>query len=222
MERGLVAKGKIVVMLGAPGAGKGTQARMLQERYTWPQISTGDILRTMAKSDTALGQQIRDIQADGKLVSDEILADVVRMRTSENDCANGYILDGYPRTLVQANQLELLADEQQHTIIVINVSVDDEILMKRLTGRRTCIGCGEIYNIYFKPPKRKDFCDLCGKDLMQRADDQPEPIGRRLQVYHQLTSPLIYYYQQSERLFSIDGSQDLDTVFSQLCHIIAV
>ena len=152
---------KIVVLLGAPGAGKGTQARMLQEKFGWPQISTGDILRAMAKSDTALGQQIRDTQAAGKLVSDEILSDVVRVRTSEKDCDHGYILDGYPRTLNQASQLEALAAEQNRSVVVVNVDVDHDVLMKRLTGRRTCSGCGEIYNVYFKPPKQDGICDIC-------------------------------------------------------------
>jgi adenylate kinase len=212
-----VAEGKIVVLLGAPGAGKGTQARMLQEKFAWPQISTGDILRAMAKSDTPLGRQIRETQAAGKLVSDEILADVVRARTAEKDCAGGYILDGYPRTERQAKQLEELALQQKREIIVVSVDVDHDELMKRLTGRRTCSVCGEIYNIYFKAPKVQDECDLDGSQLTHRADDNPESIQKRLDEYRQKTAPLIDYYTRNGKLISLDGAKDPDKVFDELC-----
>ncbi|MEW6731582.1 MAG: adenylate kinase [Acidobacteriota bacterium] len=215
-----MAEGKIIVMLGAPGAGKGTQARMLMDKFGWPQISTGDILRSMAKRDNPLGQQIREVQAAGKLVSDEILADVVRTRTAEADCKQGYILDGYPRTLAQAEQLEKLAKEQARNIVVINVDVDHEILMQRLTGRRTCSGCGEIYNVYLKPTKQVDICDVCGKPLTQRADDQPEAIRKRLDEYHQKTAPLIDYYEKSKRLISVNGAQEPEQVFREICRIV--
>lgn len=211
-------EGKIIVMLGAPGAGKGTQARQLQDKYSLPQISTGDILRAMAKSENDLGRQIRETQAAGKLVSDDILAEVVSARTNEADCSHGYILDGYPRTLNQAAQLEELAKKQERHILVINVEVEHDLLMKRLTGRRTCSGqgCGEIYNIYFKAPKSEGVCDLCGSALGHRSDDQPEAIKKRLDEYHKNTSPLIDHYKNSHCLVSVDGTKDPDEVFAEL------
>ncbi|KAF0190292.1 MAG: adenylate kinase [bacterium] len=150
---------KIIVMLGPPGSGKGTQAKQLQEKFSIPQISTGDILRSIAKETTLLAQQIRETQASGKLVSDEILIQLVTERTEKEDCKNGFILDGYPRTLGQANQLEELAASQKREIKVINVDILDDLLLKRLTGRRSCPSCGEIYNIYFKPPSFDNLCD---------------------------------------------------------------
>lgn len=205
-------------MLGAPGAGKGTQARQLQDKYHLPQISTGDILRAMAKSENDLGRQIRETQSAGKLVSDDILAEVVSARTNENDCANGYILDGYPRTLNQAAQLENLAKNQHRNILVINVEVEHDLLMQRLTGRRTCSNknCGEIYNIYFKAPKSEGVCDLCTSALGHRSDDKPEAIEKRLDEYHKNTSPLIDHYKNSNCLVSVDGTKDPDEVFAEL------
>jgi adenylate kinase len=213
---------KIVVLLGSPGAGKGTQARKLHEKFNWPQISTGDILRSMAKSDTPLGRQIRETQAAGKLVSDEILADVVRTRTAESDCRGGYILDGYPRTLKQTAQLDDLAREQNRDVIVVNVDLDHDILLKRLTGRSTCSNCGEIYNIFFKAPKQEGVCDICKGHLTQRADDQPAAIEKRLEEYHRNTAPLIDHYIESKQLITVDGAKDPEKVFEELCRILEV
>ncbi len=206
-------------MLGPPGSGKGTQAKQLQEKFSIPQISTGDILRSIAKETTLLAQQIRETQASGKLVSDEILIQLVTERTEKEDCKNGFILDGYPRTLGQANQLEELAASQKREIKVINVDILDDLLLKRLTGRRSCPSCGEIYNIYFKPPSFDNLCDHCSECLVHRSDDNLGSINKRLQEYHKNTAPLIDYYKKRQRLSGIDGTQSSDKVFELLCQI---
>lgn len=210
---------KIIVMLGAPGAGKGTQARQLEEKFHIPQISTGDILRGIAKENTELGEKVREIQASGKLVSDEILMEIVTERTNREDCKTGFILDGYPRTLKQAEQLEIIAKAQSKEVIVISVNVLDEMLLKRLTGRRSCSGCGEIYNVYYKPPKQDNLCDLCNKPLIHRSDDKLEAIEKRLQEYHKNTAPLISYYKEKSCLISVDGTQPPEQVFEALCKV---
>lgn len=211
---------KIIVMLGAPGSGKGTQAKQLESKFSIPQISTGDILRTMSKEESSLGLEIRQTQAAGKLVSDNILINVVKERTAKQDCQKGFILDGYPRTLVQAEQLEKLAAQEKKEVIVINIDVLDELLLKRLTGRRNCSSCGDIYNIYFKPPKINGICDNCNQTLIHRSDDNVSSIEKRLQEYHKNTSPLINYYQALNLLSTIDGSQSAEGVFNQLCTIL--
>jgi adenylate kinase len=207
---------KIIVIIGAPGAGKGTQSRLLSEKYGYPQISTGDILREMARADTPTGRKIKETMAAGRLVSDEILAEVIRARTSQPDCDNGYILDGYPRTLDQARLLEELASKQGKQIRLARIVVSKDVLFKRLTGRRACPNCGEIYNIHFRPPKADEVCDLDGATLVQRADDQPEPVSRRFEEYNRSTAPLIDYYRQSGRLIEIDGEMPVNEVFDQL------
>ncbi len=212
--------GKIIVILGAPGSGKGTQAKRLQEKFSVPQISTGDILRAIAKEGfSLLAEQIRETQAAGKLVSDEILIQVVSERTQKEDCKKGFILDGYPRTLGQAQQLEGLALSQEREIKVVNVDILDSLLLKRLTGRRSCPSCGEIYNIYFKPPKSNNICDHCSEFLIHRSDDNLESINKRLQEYRKNTEPLIDYYKKHQCLSSIDGTQSPDEVFELLCQI---
>ena len=207
---------KIIVIIGAPGAGKGTQARLLSEKYGYPQISTGDILREMARADTPLGRKIKETMAAGRLVGDEILAEVIRTRTSQPDCNDGYILDGYPRTLDQARLLEELASKQGKQIRFARIVVSEEVLSKRLTGRRQCPNCGEIYNIYFRPPKVDCVCDLDGAPLTQRSDDHPEAVGRRLEEYKRSTAPLIDYYRQSGRLIEINGELPVNEVFEKL------
>jgi len=204
------------VIIGAPGAGKGTQSRLLSEKYGYPQISTGDILREMARADTPLGRKIRETMAAGRLVGDEILAEVIRTRTSQPDCNDGYILDGYPRTLDQARLLEELASKQGKQIRFARIVVSEEVLSKRLTGRRQCPNCGEIYNIYFRPPKVDCVCDLDGAPLTQRSDDHPEAVGRRLEEYKRSTAPLIDYYSQSGRLIEINGELPVNEVFEKL------
>ncbi|MEZ5426498.1 MAG: adenylate kinase [Pyrinomonadaceae bacterium] len=206
---------KIIVLIGAPGAGKGTQARLLQERKGIPQISTGDMFREMKNSDTPLAREVQEIMADGKLVSDELTFQIVRERTARENGA--YILDGYPRTAVQAAQLEELAEEQGRTIHAIEVDVPREELLKRLTGRRSCPVCGEIYNIYSKPPKRDNVCDLHPEaQLNHRADDNEGSVKTRLSTYEENTKPLIDYYENSGRLEKIRGEGDLEEIYGEL------
>lgn len=211
---------KIIVMIGAPGAGKGTQSRLLSEKYGYPQISTGDILREMARANTPLGRKIKETMASGQLVSDDILAEVILARTSQPDCENGYILDGYPRTLNQARLLEELAQKQRKQVYLARVIVSEEVLFKRLTGRRTCAKCGEIYNIYLRPPKVEGVCDLDGAPLTQRSDDNPESVRRRFEEYRHSTAPLVDYYRQSGRLIEVDGELPVKEVFEKLDAVI--
>ena len=208
---------KIIVLIGAPGAGKGTQARLLQERRGIPQISTGDMFREMKTLDTPLAREVQEIMASGKLISDDITYKIVQDRTSRDDCKDGYILDGYPRTAVQAEQLEALAAEQTKVIQAIEVDVPREELMRRLTGRRSCPVCGEIYNVFSKPPEVDGRCDLHPEtELIHRADDNEESVSTRLETYDELTKPLIEYYENSGRLTKVDGTGDVEDIFSQL------
>lgn len=212
---------KIIVLIGAPGAGKGTQARLLQERRGIPQISTGDMFREMKTLDTPLAREVQSIMASGKLISDDVTYKIVEDRTSRDDCKNGYILDGYPRTAVQAAQLEDLAKEQGFEIQAIEVDVPREELMRRLTGRRSCSVCGEIYNIYSKPPKNDNVCDFHpDTQLTHRADDNEESVSTRLSTYDEQTRPLIEYYRSSGRLAKIDGTGDLETIYSALDELV--
>lgn len=212
---------KIIVLIGAPGAGKGTQARLLQERRGIPQISTGDMFREMKTLDTPLAKEVQEIMASGKLISDDITFKIVQERTSRSDCANGYILDGYPRTAVQAEQLENLAAEQTKVIQAIEVDVPREELMRRLTGRRSCPVCGEIYNVYSKPPKVEGRCDLHpDAELVHRADDNEESVSTRLATYDEQTKPLIEYFEKSGRLRKVDGMGELDEIYAALDKLI--
>lgn len=213
--------GKILVIIGAPGAGKGTQARLLEERRGIPQISTGDMFREMKNADTPLAREVQEIMASGKLINDELTYKIVKERTSREDCSNDYILDGYPRTSVQAEQLEELADEQGKTIhaILVNVPLDD--LEKRMTGRRSCPVCGEIYNIYFKSPKVDGFCDEHpGTQLIHRSDDNEEKVKVRLATYEEQTKPLLEYYEKSGRLQTIDGTGEPEEIYKALVKLI--
>ena len=212
---------KIIVLIGAPGAGKGTQARLLQERRGIPQISTGDMFREMKTLDTPLAREVQEIMAAGKLISDEVTYKIVRERTSRDDCRNGYILDGYPRTAVQAEQLEDLAAEQTKVIQAIEVDVPRDELMRRLTGRRTCPVCGEIYNIYSKPPQVEGRCDLHpDAQLVHRADDNEESVSTRLETYDELTKPLLDYYQKTGRLHKVDGRGEVEQIYAELDKLI--
>jgi adenylate kinase len=212
---------KIIVLIGAPGAGKGTQARLLQERRNIPQISTGDIFREMKKADTPLAREVQEIMASGKLISDELTYQIVKDRTSREDCAGTYILDGYPRTAVQAAQLEDLAAEQGKTIQAIEVDVERGELMKRLTGRRSCPVCGEIYNVYSKPPKVAGVCDYHPEaTLTHRADDNEESVSTRLATYDELTKPLLDYYENSGRLEKVSGEGSLEEIYRKIDDLI--
>lgn len=212
---------KIIVLIGAPGAGKGTQARLLQENRGIPQISTGDIFREMKNADTPLANEIREILASGKLVSDELTFQVVKERTGREDCKGTYILDGFPRTILQAELLEMLAREQGKNIQTILVDIPLDHLEKRMTGRRSCPVCGEIYNIYFKPPKFDNVCDFHPEaGLTHRADDTEEKVKVRLATYDEQTKPLLDYYEKSGRLQKVDGSQTVKEIYSELDKLI--
>ncbi len=207
--------------MGAPGAGKGTQARLLQDRLHLPQISTGDIFRAQANEKTALAEEVRNVQAAGKLISDELVIKVVRERTARDDCRNGYILDGFPRTTVQAEMLEGLALDQGHQIVAIVVDVPFELLEKRTTGRRICPVCGEIYNVYFRPPAVDNVCDHhSDAKLVQRPDDTSEKIRVRLETYEQQTKPLLDYYEKAGRLHRVDGTRDKETIYQDIEKIV--
>ena len=207
---------EIIVLMGPQGAGKGTQARLLTERFNLPIIATGDILREMALSDSPLGLQIRSVQAAGQLVSDDILAEVVKTRAACSDCAAGCILDGFPRTLPQARLLESIAAEVEHKIIVISIDLPRELLLKRLTGRQTCSACGSIYNVHFKPSKKEGLCDLDDQPLFTRSDDNEESIAKRLALYDEKTRPLLDYYGESGRLREVDGDGTPEEVFNRV------
>lgn len=212
---------KIIVPMGAPGAGKGTQARLVQERLGLPQISTGDMFRAMKEARTPLAEEVRAILASGRLVPDEITARVVEERTGREDARGGYVLDGYPRNLAQAETLENLARAQGHEIVPILVDVPLDILEKRMTGRRNCPVCGEIYNVYFKPPRVEGFCDLHpDARLNRRADDNEETIRTRLETYERETQPLIDYYEQSGRLRRVDGTRDPEAIYADVAKIV--
>lgn len=208
---------KIIVLIGAPGAGKGTQARLLEERRGIPQISTGDMFREMKTLETPLAREVQEIMASGRLISDELTYKIVRERTSKPDTTGTYVLDGYPRTAVQAEQLEDLAKEQGKEILAIEVDVDRDELLKRLTGRRSCPVCGEIYNVYSKPPKTVGRCDdHPDAELIHRTDDSEEKVAVRLETYDELTKPLLEYYSSSGRLRKVDGTGQIEDIYREI------
>ena len=212
---------KIIVLMGAPGAGKGTQARLLQERLHLPQISTGDIFRALKHAETPLALEVRDIMDRGQLVSDELTIQVVKDRTAQDDCRNGYILDGFPRTPAQAQSLEKLAVEQGNDIVPVLIDVPLELLEKRMTGRRNCPVCNEIYNIYFKPPRNDNVCDLHPEaQLVLRADDNVETVRTRLATYEEQTRPLVEYYQAAGLLHSVDGTREPEAIYDDIVRVL--
>ena len=212
---------KIIVLIGAPGAGKGTQARLLQERKGILQISTGDIFREMKTLDTPLAREVQAIMASGKLIDDALTYRIVKERTAKADIKGSYVLDGYPRTAVQAEQLEELAAEQGRKIRAIEIDVPREELLKRLTGRRSCSLCGEIYNIYSKPPKNEGVCDKHPEvPLSHRADDSEEKVLVRLDTYDELTAPLLGYYERTDRLKKVDGTGNIEDIYGALNDLI--
>jgi adenylate kinase len=212
---------KIVVIMGAPGAGKGTQARLLQERLGLPQISTGDMFRAMKQAQTPLAEEVRAIMSAGTLVPDDVTIRVVEERTARDDSRDGYILDGFPRTPAQAEMLERLAAEQGHRIVAVLVDVPFDILEKRVTGRRTCPVCGEIYNAHFKPPASDETCDLHpDARLERRADDNAETIKARLATYERNTQPLVEYYEESGRLRRADGTREPESIYKDIERIV--
>jgi len=212
---------KIIVLMGAPGAGKGTQARLLQERLHLPQISTGDIFRALRHADTPLAQEVRDIMTRGQLVPDELTTQLVKERTARDDCKNGYILDGFPRTPAQAQSLEKLAAEQGNDIVAVLIDVPLELLERRTTGRRNCPVCNEIYNIYYKPPLNDNVCDLHPEaQLIQRADDNPETVRARLATYAEQTRPLVEYYRAAGLLHTVDGTREPEAIYQDIVRVL--
>ncbi len=210
-----------IILLGAPGSGKGTQAKKLVEKYHVPQISTGDLLRAAVAAGTPLGRQAKSIMEAGQLVSDDIVLGMIKERLAEDDARAGFILDGFPRTLVQAQALDQLLDELGWPLDgAILIDVDYEKIVRRITGRRTCRDCGQVYNIYTSPPRVDGVCDKCGGPLQQRADDTEETVRKRLQVYDQQTAPLIDYYRQQGKLHRVQGDGDIDEIFTALCALI--
>jgi adenylate kinase len=208
---------KIIVLMGAPGAGKGTQARLLQQRLGLPQISTGDMFRALGETKTPLAEEVRAIQQAGKLIPDELVIRVVEDRTAKDDCLRGYILDGFPRTAAQAKMLEDLAARQLKKLSAILIDVPLELLEKRMTGRRSCPICGEIYNLYFRPPKVDNKCDRHPEaELIQRADDRQEKVRVRLETYERETAPLLDYYQHTGRLHRVDGLRSPEEIYSDI------
>ena len=208
-------------MLGAPGAGKGTQAKMIADKYSIPHISTGDIFRANIKNGTELGMEAKKYMDEGKLVPDELTVRILLDRVAQDDCKNGYVLDGFPRTIPQAqvldSELTKLGDKIDYAI---NVDVPDENIVNRMSGRRACVTCGATYHIVHIPPKKPGICDKCGSELILRDDDAPETVLKRLGVYHEQTQPLIDFYENKKVLKTVDGTVDSADVFKQITDIL--
>ena len=208
-------------MLGAPGAGKGTQAKMIAEKFGIPHISTGDIFRANIKNQTELGKKAKAYLDEGTLVPDELTCDLVVDRIAKEDCAKGYILDGFPRTIPQAEALtKALAKDGGAIDYAIDVDVPDSDIVRRLSGRRVCLKCGATYHTSFNPPREEGICDSCGEALVHRDDDKPETIQKRLDVYHSQTQPLIEYYHEAGCMYKVDGTRSLEDVFASICAIL--
>ena len=211
-----------LVLLGAPGAGKGTQAKKLIEKYKIPQISTGDILRKAVADGTPLGKEAKVIMDKGELVPDKIVLGLVEERVKQADCKNGFILDGFPRNTAQAEALDKLLNNMGMPLdSALSVDVPKDDLMKRLTGRRTCKSCQQMYNVYYSPPKKDAVCDKCGGELFQRGDDKEETIKKRLDVYDAQTAPLMDYYKKKGIVKSVMGVGSIDEIFNKVCTLLA-
>lgn len=210
-----------IIMLGAPGAGKGTQAKMIADKYNVPHISTGDIFRANIKNGTELGLEAKKYMDQGMLVPDELTVKILLDRVSQADCGNGYVLDGFPRTIPQAEVLEnALKEINDHIDYAIDVNVPDENIVRRMSGRRACLSCGATFHIVHVPPKEEGICDRCGKELILRDDDRPETVEKRLAVYHEQTQPLIDFYSVKGILRTVDGTVDMMDVFEEITKIL--
>ena len=208
-------------MIETRGGGKGTQAKKIAEKYSIPHISTGDIFRANIKNNTELGQKAKTYMDKGELVPDELVVDLIMDRFKEADCVNGYVLDGFPRTIPQAEALDkALAANNEAVDFAINVEVPDENIINRMSGRRACVGCGATYHIQFNAPKVEGVCDTCGEKLILRDDDKPETVKNRLSVYHEQTQPLIDYYSKKGVLAEVDGTQAMDDVFNAIVNVL--
>jgi len=206
-----------IILLGGPGAGKGTQAKLLKEHYNVPHISTGDILRANIKQNTELGIEAKNYIDQGLLVPDELVVHLIENRITEDDCKKGYILDGFPRTIPQAEALDKVLESINDQIdIVLNIEVSDDSIVKRMSGRRACLKCGATYHIDNNPPKVEGICDVCGTELVLRDDDKPETVANRLRVYHEETKPLIDYYTNKNMLVTIDGLRPIEVVTREI------
>jgi len=210
-----------IIMLGAPGAGKGTQAKMLAAKYGIPHISTGDIFRANISEGTELGKKAKEYMDKGALVPDELVVDLVIDRFAWEDAKNGYVLDGFPRTIPQAEALDNALQKNNDSVdFAINVDVPDENIVNRMGGRRACVGCGATYHIKYNAPKTEGICDVCGKELILRDDDKPETVLNRLSVYHEQTQPLIDYYINKGIERDVDGTKDMNDVFNDIVAIL--
>ncbi len=210
-----------IIMLGAPGAGKGTQAKRIADKWKLPHISTGDIFRANIKNGTELGMEAKKYMDKGALVPDELTVKILLDRVSAKDCADGYVLDGFPRTIPQAEVLDKALEELGDSIdYAINVDVPDDSIISRMSGRRACVSCGATYHVEFAPTKTEGICDRCGKELILREDDKPETVKKRLVVYHEQTQPLIDYYAGKNILKSVDGTKDMEEVFKDITSIL--
>ena len=210
-----------IIMLGAPGAGKGTQAKMIADKYGVPHISTGDIFRANIKNGTELGMEAKKYMDQGLLVPDELTVRIQLDRVAQDDCKNGYVLDGFPRTIPQAEVLDSeLTKLGDHIDYAINVDVPDENIVKRMSGRRACLTCGATYHIEHVPPKKEGICDVCGSELVLRDDDKPETVKNRLNVYHEQTQPLIDFYTEKGVLKTVDGTVPMEEVFAAITAIL--
>ena len=210
-----------IIMLGAPGAGKGTQAKMIADKYGVPHISTGDIFRANIKEGTELGKKAKTFMDQGLLVPDDLVVDLVVDRVKNPDCGKGYVLDGFPRTIPQAECLDkALAEMNDSMDYAINIDVPDENIITRMGGRRACVGCGATYHVVNIPPKKEGICDRCGGELILRDDDKPETVKKRLDVYHEQTQPLIDYYTKKGIIRDVDGTQQMDDVFNAIVKIL--
>jgi adenylate kinase len=210
-----------IILLGPPGAGKGTQAKMMIDHYRIPQISTGDILRAALKERTPLGLKAKEYMDKGLLVPDEVVIDIIQARLKETDCRDGYILDGFPRTVAQAQALDKVLSAMNSGIDhVISIDVEKGELVKRLTGRRTCRQCGRGYHAIFDPPLNKDLCDKCQGELYQRDDDNEDTVRNRLDVYDSQTFPLIQYYKEKDLVRSIDGQGGIQQIFDRIVQVL--
>ena len=210
-----------IIMLGAPGAGKGTQAKQIADKYHIPHISTGDIFRANIKNGTELGNKAKQYMDQGLLVPDELTCDLVMDRIQQDDCKNGFVLDGFPRTIPQAEALDAALKKISQTMdYAIDVDVPDENIVKRMGGRRACVGCGATYHLVYAAPKKEGICDNCGAELILRDDDKPETVQKRLGVYHEQTQPLIDYYTKKGILKEVDGTMDMGDVFKAIVEIL--
>ena len=210
-----------IIMLGAPGAGKGTQAKRIADKWQIPHVSTGDIFRANIKNGTELGMEAKKYMDMGALVPDELTVKILLDRVAQEDCKNGYVLDGFPRTIPQAEVLDkALTDLGDSIDYAINVDVPDENIVNRMSGRRACVACGATYHIVYAPTKTEGICDRCGKELILRDDDKPETVKKRLTVYHDQTQPLIEYYGAKNILKSVDGTKDMEEVFQDIVKIL--